>query len=65
MSDFVFVCFFFSVDTFKAFVEDYFAGNLQPYIKSEPVPEDNDGPVKVKIFSGAKSQDTLPHLLMH
>ena len=39
--------FIFSVDTFRAFLEEYFAGKLKPYIKSEPVPETNDGPVKV------------------
>lgn len=37
----------FSVDTFKAFLDEYFAGKVKPYIKSEPVPETNDGPVKV------------------
>ena len=26
---------------------DYFADKLEPFIKSEPVPEKNDGPVKV------------------
>ncbi|KAL9986344.1 hypothetical protein ACROYT_G000482 [Oculina patagonica] len=39
----------FSVDTFKAFLQDYFDGNLKPYIKSEPIPEENDGPVKVVV----------------
>lgn len=29
------------------FLEDYFANRLKRYIKSEPVPEINDGPVKV------------------
>lgn len=29
------------------FLEDYFANRLKRYIKSEPVPETNDGPVKV------------------
>ena len=37
----------FSVDTLRAFVQKYLDGEVEPYIKSEPVPEDNDGPVKV------------------
>ena len=36
-----------SVDSLKAFAEQYLAGELEVYVKSEPVPEDNDGPVKV------------------
>jgi len=39
----------FSIDTFKKFMEDYFAGNIEAYIKSEPIPEDNSGPVKVVV----------------
>ncbi|KAJ7384503.1 Protein disulfide-isomerase A3 [Desmophyllum pertusum] len=39
----------FSVDNFKAFLNEYFDGELKPYIKSEPVPENNDGPVKVVV----------------
>ncbi|XP_039622871.1 protein disulfide isomerase family A, member 7 [Polypterus senegalus] len=31
------------------FVEDYFAKNLKRYVKSEPIPEKNDGPVKVVV----------------
>lgn len=31
----------------ERFLEDYFARRLKRYIKSEPVPETNDGPVKV------------------
>lgn len=31
----------------ERFLEDYFADHLKKYIKSEPVPETNDGPVKV------------------
>ena len=37
---------YFNVDTFRAFLEEYFAGKLKPYIKSEPFPETNDGPMK-------------------
>ena len=37
----------FTVDNFKGFLQQYFNGELENYVKSEPVPEDNDGPVKV------------------
>ena len=37
----------FSVDNLREFVQEYLDGGLEPYIKSEPVPEDNSGPVKV------------------
>ncbi|KAM9313047.1 protein disulfide-isomerase A3 [Gastrophryne carolinensis] len=33
----------------ERFLQDYFAGNLKRYMKSEPVPENNDGPVKVLV----------------
>uniref|UniRef100_F6RJT0 Protein disulfide-isomerase n=1 Tax=Bos taurus TaxID=9913 RepID=F6RJT0_BOVIN len=33
----------------ERFLEDYFDGNLKRYLKSEPIPESNDGPVK-RIF---------------
>ncbi|XP_066539001.1 protein disulfide isomerase family A, member 7 [Hoplias malabaricus] len=33
----------------EKFLEDYFAGRLKRYIKSEPVPESNDGPVTVVV----------------
>ncbi|CAG01048.1 unnamed protein product, partial [Tetraodon nigroviridis] len=33
----------------EGFLHSYFAGTLKPYLKSEPVPEDNDGPVKVVV----------------
>lgn len=38
----------FTVESFEAFLKDYEAGKLEAYLKSEPVPEPNDGPVKVK-----------------
>ena len=41
----------FSVDTLKEFVQDYLGGKLEPHIKSEPVPTDNTGPVKVRMSS--------------
>ncbi|XP_068693419.1 protein disulfide-isomerase A3-like [Montipora foliosa] len=39
----------FSVDNFRAFLNQYFNAELKPYIKSEAIPEDNDGPVKVVV----------------
>ncbi len=36
-----------SVDNLREFVQQYTDGKLELYIKSEPVPEDNDGPVTV------------------
>lgn len=43
----------FNVDNLKQFVQQYYDGALEVYVKSEPVPEDNDGPVKVS----AQNQD--------
>ena len=40
-------CLLFSVDTFRDFLKNYFEGNVEPFIKSEEVPETNDGPVTV------------------
>lgn len=37
-----------SMDTMTAFLNEYFDGQLKAYLKSEPVPESNDGPVKVR-----------------
>nr|XP_033185197.1 protein disulfide-isomerase A3 [Bombus vancouverensis nearcticus] len=39
----------FSVDTFEAFLKDIEAGTLEPYLKSEPIPEDNTGNVKIGV----------------
>jgi len=39
-----------------AFVEDFVAGKLEPSIKSEPIPETNDGPVTVIV---AKNYDEI------
>ncbi|XP_053318276.1 protein disulfide-isomerase A3 [Spea bombifrons] len=33
----------------ERFLQDYFDGKLKKYLKSEPVPENNDGPVKVLV----------------
>ena len=35
------------MDTLEKFVNSLLAGELKPYLKSEPVPESNDAPVKV------------------
>lgn len=33
----------------ETFLQDYFDGKLKRYLKSEPIPESNDGPVKVLV----------------
>ncbi|KAG5849092.1 hypothetical protein ANANG_G00106360 [Anguilla anguilla] len=33
----------------ERFLQDYFDGKLKRYLKSEPIPESNDGPVKVLV----------------
>ena len=37
----------FSVAALETFVNEFKDGKLKPYLKSEPIPESNDGPVKV------------------
>ncbi|XP_066158872.1 protein disulfide-isomerase A3 [Euwallacea fornicatus] len=39
----------FSVDALEAFVNDLLDGNLEAYIKSEPIPETQEGPVTVAV----------------
>lgn len=39
----------FSVDSLEQFVKDFDAGKLEPHLKSEEVPSDNSGPVKVAV----------------
>lgn len=46
----------FSVENLEKFVRDFQDGKLEPYIKSEAVPEDNTAPVKVAV---AKNFDDL------
>jgi len=36
-------------DGIKSFAEDYLDGKIKPILKSEPIPEDNDEPVKVVV----------------
>ncbi|KAK1804394.1 hypothetical protein P4O66_020422 [Electrophorus voltai] len=40
----------------ERFLQDYFDGKLKRYLKSEPIPENNDGPVKVVV---AENFDSL------
>lgn len=37
------------IENLEAFVKDLEAGNLEPYLKSEPIPTDNSGPVTVAV----------------
>lgn len=39
----------FSIENLQAFVNDLDEGNLEAYVKSEPIPENNDGGVKVAV----------------
>lgn len=39
----------FSLEAFEIFLTDLQSGSLEPYQKSEPIPESNDGPVKVAV----------------
>lgn len=44
----------FSIDNLAEFAKDLLAGNLEPFVKSEAVPENNDGPVKVAVGKNFK-----------
>lgn len=54
-----------TVDELKAFGENFLAGKLRPYLKSEPIPEKNDEDVKVAVSKNFEeivldeSKDTL------
>lgn len=39
----------FSVESLTQFAKDLLADKLEPYVKSEPIPETNDAPVKVAV----------------
>lgn len=39
----------FSVENLQAFATELEEGSLEPYVKSEPIPENNDAPVKVAV----------------
>ncbi|XP_015674084.2 protein disulfide-isomerase A3 [Protobothrops mucrosquamatus] len=49
----------------ERFLQDYFDGKLKRYLKSEPIPDNNDGPVKVVVAENfdeivnAESKDVL------
>lgn len=38
-----------TIDNIKAFGEDFLADKLKPFIKSDPIPESNDGDVKIVV----------------
>lgn len=44
------------METFEEFLNDWKKGDLEPHIKTEAVPENNDGPVKVAV---AKNFDEI------
>ena len=46
----------FSIENFEKFLKDFESGNLEPFLKSEPIPEDNSGSVKVAV---AKNFDEI------
>lgn len=46
----------FNIENFETFMNDLQAGSLEPYQKSEPIPEDNSGNVKTAV---AKNFDDL------
>lgn len=53
-------CSLFSPENLKKFVDDLLAGKLEPYLKSEPLPEHNDvTPVKVSLFIFLTSTNNL------
>lgn len=39
----------FIVENLQAFVNNFLGGSLKSYIKSEPIPAENDGPVTVVV----------------
>ena len=46
-----------TVENIGKFLDDVLAGNIKPHLKSEAVPESNDGPVKVVV--GSQFQDIV------
>jgi len=43
-----------SVEKLEEFLNDVKAGKIEPFLKSEPIPEDNSGPVKVAVAKNFK-----------
>lgn len=39
----------FSIEAFEKFVKDFIGKKLEPYLKSEAIPESQDGPVKIAV----------------
>lgn len=39
----------FSIENFEEFLKQLDSGKLEPYLKSEPIPEDNSGPVTIAV----------------
>lgn len=44
----------FSIENLEKFLENYIAGKVKAHLKSEPLPEKNDGPVKVAVAENFK-----------
>ncbi|CAH0727570.1 unnamed protein product, partial [Brenthis ino] len=44
----------FSIENLLAFAKDLSDGKLEPFIKSQPIPSDNEGPVKVAVGKNFK-----------
>lgn len=56
----------FSVENLELFTNDLLAGNMKPYLKSEPEPASNDEPVKVVVgttFNSIVNDDTKDVLI--
>ncbi|XP_072038113.1 protein disulfide-isomerase A3-like isoform X2 [Amphiura filiformis] len=56
----------FSMDALDKFVSGFLAGDVEPYLKSDPIPESNDDPVKVvvgKNFNDIVMDDTKDVLI--
>ncbi|XP_049579194.1 protein disulfide-isomerase A3 [Syngnathus scovelli] len=50
----------------ESFLRDYFDGKLKRYLKSEPIPENNDGPVKILVaenFDAIANDDSKDALI--
>lgn len=43
-----------SIENLLAFAKDLSDGKLEPFIKSQPIPSDNEGPVKVAVGKNFK-----------
>ena len=50
----------FSMETFGDFVKNFASGDLEPYIKSEPIPEKQGQVRTAKVFGNLYPSGTLP-----